>query len=738
MEKNRDVSQDDVRESTIFQTCFPSKDETDLIYQDIEEYPNGDHHKIPFKRISDPKFQILCPNPLPEPSDNLKSTHILSILCPELTIKSQTSPKQSYYSPTNSHCSNKDNHFPISKPLYSSRSSRQINVFPEQKPLFKEPRQPTFTYLPGSSKSQMKIPSSKLGIKDTISPKIIENKYRASIGLNKYSSSSPPKEHLYTSPIFPITELKDENSDLTYTKGPDKGLENHEELKETIEIQEEISFKSTLKNQEEQESLYKSDKKIRTLGDILHIPRNRILKSLRPKTEHSPLDEKKSLDRPNSFSRRSPYNEFPSEPYRVSESISPSPRKSEVRNSLSSISKDWSPSFLHARNAIDQIKVTNSLRNSRSNSSDHLIRSSTPISLSPSVPSLKPEKLIKQFEAKVRGSQEISLINKKNHQRSKYLSVDYQHNSIDESPELKPNQKDSPKHRKCLSLYLQNSPELNLIPKLSNEIINQVDILCVNCYECIRSNDVDKHSKKCFKPIIGLPERFCVDERIKKLIKSISFHKNASSEINLKAYCKLEEYSEAIISQSMSSHMISEKIDEIYNESLTLVDGLPVGIMAKRLTNLLELKGQFTTQGQSDDLLKIYQEEAEKQKKELEKWKLRSELLLQLAANSSNQLHHIDSDIGSDTASVVSFSTGHSELVRNSEINFDIEQVLKAISAEELEKHFYNLYLKTKMSLPKSNSQQNTAISDLYKHVQQNNIPVSQWKEFISSSFNIH
>lgn len=171
-----------------------------------------------------------------------------------------------------------------------------------------------------------------------------------------------------------------------------------------------------------------------------------------------------------------------------------------------------------------------------------------------------------------------------------------------------------------------------------------------------------------------------------------------------------------------------------------LADGLPVGIMAKRLSNLLELKGQFTTQMQSDDLLKMYEEEAKKQKKELEKWKLRSEILLQLAANPSNQLHDIDSDLGSDTTSVVSFSTGHSELVPNSESPFeiDIEQVLKAISAEELEKYFYRLCFKAKMSLPKSHPQQNIIISDLYKSVQQNNIPVSQWKDFISRSFNIH
>lgn len=554
MEKIHDIPQDDVRESTIFQASFPSKDESDLVFQDIEEYPNENRPKLTFKRASDPKGLISCLNPLSVPKDNLKSTHILSIICPELTKKSQSSQRQSY-SPINPDCPDKDPHLSMSRPLYSSRSSKQIPSFSEQIPLFKEPRQPTFTYFPGSSKSQTKIPSFKLGIKDTISPKIIENKYRASIGLNKNLATSPHNEHLFTSPIFPIAELKDENSDITYTNGPDKELENHGEIKESIEIQEELTFKSPLKNEEERESLGGSRKKIRTLGEMLHIPRTRTLPSIRPKTEHSPIDDKKCLDKQDIFSRRSLNNEFPSKPYKVYESISSSPRKSEVRNSLPSVSKDWSPGFLHAKNAIEQIRTTNNLRNSRPNSSERLIRSSTPTNLSPSIPSLKPEKLIKQFEAKIRNSQEIPLRTNKNLQRSKHLSVDYQHNSIDEGPELNNSQRNSPKHRKCISLYVSNSTEHNLKLKKCDEIIDQVDILCVNCYECIQSSDVDKHSKKCFKPVIGLPERFCVDERIKKLIKAISFHKSACCEINLKAYSKLEELSEAIISQSMVRFM---------------------------------------------------------------------------------------------------------------------------------------------------------------------------------------
>lgn len=155
--------------------------------------------------------------------------------------------------------------------------------------------------------------------------------------------------------------------------------------------------------------------------------------------------------------------------------------------------------------------------------------------------------------------------------------------------------------------------------------------------------------------------------------------------------------------------------------------------MAKRLSNLLEMKGEFTVEMDNEDLLKMYQEEAERQKRELEKWKLRSELLLQLAGNPAGQALEVDSDVGSERGSVISFSTGFSDFATDVGNLEDIEQVLQAISEEELEKHFYSLCVRAKMSLSKNHPGQDVAISELYKLVQLNNVPVSQWRDYISS-----
>lgn len=157
--------------------------------------------------------------------------------------------------------------------------------------------------------------------------------------------------------------------------------------------------------------------------------------------------------------------------------------------------------------------------------------------------------------------------------------------------------------------------------------------------------------------------------------------------------------------------------------------------MAKRLENLLELKGEFKIQQEEQDVLKLYQEEAERQRKELEKWKMRSELLLQLAGNPASQGLDIDSDLGSGRGSVVSFATGFSDYPSDVGNLEDVEQVLQAISEEELEKHFYNICIRAKISLPKTHPHSNTPVAELFAEVQRNNIPVSQWRDYINTKF---
>ena len=96
----------------------------------------------------------------------------------------------------------------------------------------------------------------------------------------------------------------------------------------------------------------------------------------------------------------------------------------------------------------------------------------------------------------------------------------------------------------------------NSIFKLDDDIINEIDILCSNCYEYISIDDVDLHSKKCIKPLLDTSEISEVDIRIKKMLKAITQRKFKSNGIKYNLYCKLEENSIAIIEKLMVRYYI--------------------------------------------------------------------------------------------------------------------------------------------------------------------------------------
>ena len=108
---------------------------------------------------------------------------------------------------------------------------------------------------------------------------------------------------------------------------------------------------------------------------------------------------------------------------------------------------------------------------------------------------------------------------------------------------------------------------------------------------------------------------------------------------------------------------------------------------------------------------------------------------MQLAGNPASQGVDVNSDVGSSRNSVISHTTVFSDVSSDVGVIEDVEQVLQAISEEELEKHFYRIFVKAKLSLPKNHKGHSINIADVYSQVLEKNIPVSQWKDFISRIF---
>lgn len=311
-------------------------------------------------------------------------------------------------------------------------------------------------------------------------------------------------------------------------------------------------------------------------------------------------------------------------------------------------------------------------------------------------------------------------------------------------------QEQSPMKRYSTTSSDLNSPVFSRIKALSSTLYTQnlkdefldVDVLCVNCYECIPMDEVDAHSNVCVKPSIEESEYSVVDVRVRKILNSLSQRLYEAVGDRLLTIMQLQELANAIIETSLDSSSILDRLDLISASSLTMSDGYSCLIYSKRLSNLVEAKGPFSPAKDEltgDQLIKAYEEEAERQKKELERWRLRSELLLQLAGNSGPQeLEDVTSDMGSDAErlSVVSYSTGLSDF--NSDIGNieDAESIFQAISEEELEKYFYSICIKKKLELSKNHPAHARPISKLYADCKTEKIPVSQWEDFIKTALN--
>ena len=158
----------------------------------------------------------------------------------------------------------------------------------------------------------------------------------------------------------------------------------------------------------------------------------------------------------------------------------------------------------------------------------------------------------------------------------------------------------------------------------AEDLINEIDILCVNCYECVSIEEVDLHSKTCTKPVLNNLNISDTDIKIRKMLKAITNRKIQSDGVKYDLYCRIEENSIAIIEKSMviliqNSYKIQENLENLINKAMVIPNGLPLVIFSRRLSNLLEAKGDFYIENSDRDLLKLYEEEAERQKKELER-----------------------------------------------------------------------------------------------------------------------
>lgn len=204
----------------------------------------------------------------------------------------------------------------------------------------------------------------------------------------------------------------------------------------------------------------------------------------------------------------------------------------------------------------------------------------------------------------------------------------------------------------------------------ANNTIEEVDVLCVNCYECIPIDQVDTHSDLCCKPVAIVPEvEDDVDIRIRKLMTAMQERQASYTGDRVIMLLQLQEITHSVLENSLSLDTILQKLEVIAKNSILMSDGYGCTVFARRLAVLAESKSSDLPQDSlktGDSLLRQYEEEVVRQRQELEKWKLRNELLSQLAAQTApTGYRDIDSEVDGDfdKCSIVSGSSGMSEIM---------------------------------------------------------------------------
>jgi hypothetical protein len=259
-----------------------------------------------------------------------------------------------------------------------------------------------------------------------------------------------------------------------------------------------------------------------------------------------------------------------------------------------------------------------------------------------------------------------------------------------------------------------------------------VDVLCLNCYSCVAVDDVDSHSKGCYEQKTTHQDEFVI--RAQKLYQSLWNSKQTAVPTRHALFQELLDIAKALLTDAEDFTQLERALQSLISRS-SIAD-LALCIFARRLLYLTEEYPQRTatvdSQGlTSEQLLSHYEQELEKQRAELEKWRRKSELLVK--AVQHRDLNEVTSEVGSD------FERGsvHSGCSEMSSLSGFDDLELPEPSSEEKQKMFYSICLKIKMGLPKEHPCQQVLISALYERCQRDAVPMNLWDNFIRANMKV-
>lgn len=360
-----------------------------------------------------------------------------------------------------------------------------------------------------------------------------------------------------------------------------------------------------------------------------------------------------------------------------------------------------------------------------------------------------------------------------------------------------PNEKSSSQVQKYINESNLNSQyKKNIISSLDNILIMKyqihnskiplnpsfMDVLCINCYECVKFGDMDFHSQKCVIGVDEFKENDYSEDyntRIFKLHESLKAKKDEINQTNIPSlinfYNKLLQIIYEILLNNNSieeldlsieaiNKMIKNDIDTItqnykfyflvFSQRISQLVYLKLKDMEKLLINQEEAKEEGNEDDMLDDdynwnyieeenddqvkymkmQLSDLQSQTEQAKKELSLWKkeakmLESNLRKPNIKNNGERLSEIVSDVNSKCESIDIMTTFSGQVSELGDFEYNANEG-EQMTEEEQKKYFLSLGLGVKFKYS-DQIKDSVSIADIYEKAKEMHIEPPEYQNFL-------
>ena len=357
---------------------------------------------------------------------------------------------------------------------------------------------------------------------------------------------------------------------------------------------------------------------------------------------------------------------------------------------------------------------------------------------------------------------------------------------------IKKYNKDKEKNTKYQKNIITNLDQMTILRyELGNPNIpfdeSFLDVLCTNCYECVKYQDMDKHSEHCVIKLNEFNDNLYEEDYNIRLYKLHESLKNKKNEIYTTENQNLINFYNELLSSLygilINNNSIEElnfsikKINENFQQNLEKFSKnykMYFLLFCQRISQLIYMKLKDMekifpyNEDDKDSLLdelesENYQEESsnserinymkkqlsniESQTKkaadELKQWKKEAKMLennLKYPQKNKNELlSDITSEINSNTENVDLFTSLTGQISEIGDNFGDNKMDMNSYTEEEKKKYFMSMGLELKFKYGQNNSidGENYSIADLYNKAKENNIKPDEYQNFLIKELDI-